>query len=140
MVWVLRYLVVRHLGHCAGETAVLGWEVLRGERWSEVEAHWVWWCEHWVHGTSEGAGHVLHLVHPLLLAPLVLEPHLDHPHRQPGVFCQLFPHCPGWFWILVENISQCFKLLCFDCGSWSSSFAILAFFLLIIMFVIFIFF
>ena len=27
----------------------------------------------------------LHLVDPLLLAPLVLEPHLDHPHGQAGV-------------------------------------------------------
>ena len=33
-----------------------------------------------------GVDHVLHLVDPLLLAPLVLEPDLDHPHRQPRVF------------------------------------------------------
>ena len=46
--------------------------------------------------------HVLHLVDPLLLAPLVLEPHLDHPHRQARLFCQLLSHQPSRFRVLIK--------------------------------------
>ena len=55
-----------------------------------------------------GPGHEPELVHPLLFAPLVLEPDLDDPHAQAGVLGQLLPHQPGGFGIIIEDILQHF--------------------------------
>ena len=45
----------------------------------------------------------LHLVDSLLLAPLVLEPDLDHAHRQTRVLRQLLPHLTCRLGVLVET-------------------------------------
>ena len=80
--------------------------------------------------------HEPQLVHPLLLAPLVLEPHLDHSHAQACVLGQLFSHQSGGFGILIEDILQHLQLLGCDVSPGSSSLAILAFFLVISLLVI----
>ena len=85
----------------------------------------------WQEGHPARVDHVLHLVDPLLLAPLVLEPHLDHPHRQARFFCQLLSHQSGRFRVLIKTGFENFELFCFYGCSWSSPFAILAFFLVV---------
>merc|ERR550525_833607 len=79
------------------------WTKVRREhvgRWGGVTRHgprgrgpkeWTWmaiWVgrEWHTHVGREAAGDIVHLVDPLLLAPLVLEPHLDHPYGHPGPF------------------------------------------------------
>ena len=58
-------------------------------------------------------------MHPLLLAPLVLEPDLDDPHAQARVLGQLLSHQSCGLWIIVEDILQHFKLLGGNIGSWT---------------------
>ena len=63
---------------------------------------------------APGARHEPQLVHPLLLAPLVLEPDLDHPHAQPRVLGQLLPHQSRGFGILIKAVLEHLKLLGLD--------------------------
>merc|ERR1719410_1609417 len=100
-----------------------------------------WWG--WEHGGVAHAvvgvgvqprpGHEPQLVHPLLLAPLVLEPDLDHTHRQTSVPRQLLPHGSGGFGVLVENIPQHLELLGFDRGPGAAPLPVLALLLLVIL-------
>ena len=46
----------------------------------------------------------LHLVDPLTLAPLVLEPHLDHSLGQSSIFGQLFKNLWCGLGILIEAV------------------------------------
>jgi len=105
-------------------------ELLR-EGSSEVVGDCVGWESHGVQRPSMEercpTRHVPQLVHPLLFAPLVLEPHLDHPHGQPCVLGELLSHHAGGFGCLVEHGFEDFKLLGFDGGAGTSSFAIFAF-------------
>ncbi len=68
-------------------------------------------------GRQEGSsGHESHLVHPLLLAAFVLEPHLDDPHWQPGLLGQLLPHQSRGLWRLAEHVLEDLQLLGLDGG------------------------
>ena len=86
----------------------------------------IWVGREWhTHVGREAAGDIVHLVDPLLLAPLVLEPHLDHPHRQARLLGELLSHLPCWLWVLVKAVLENLKLFCFDCRSWSPPLSIL---------------
>lgn len=80
--------------------------------------------------------HKPQLMHPLLLASLVLEPHLYYPHTQVCVLGQLLPHQPRRLCILVEHILEHLQLLGSDVCPGSSPLAILALLLLISILVI----
>ena len=47
---------------------------------------------------------ILHLVDPLALTPLVLEPDLDHSLGKTGVFGQFFEYFWRGFWVLVKTV------------------------------------
>ena len=86
----------------------------------------IWVGREWhTHVGREAAGDIVHLVDPLLLAPLVLEPHLDHPHRQPRLLGKLLTHLPCWLRVLVKAVLENLELFCLDCRSWSAPLSIL---------------
>ena len=77
-------------------------------------------------GRQEGSpGHEPHLVKPLLLAALVLEPDLDDPHRQTGLLGQLLSHQPRRLRRLVEHVLEDLELLGLDGGPGSSALVLL---------------
>ena len=58
-------------------------------------------------GRAEALAHVdqvLHLVDPLALTSLVLEPDLDHSLGETGVFGQFFEYFWRGFWVLVKTV------------------------------------
>ena len=62
-------------------------------------------------GGAEALAHIdqiLHLVDPLALTPLILEPDLDDSLRKTGVFGQFFKYFWRGFRILVETILKNF--------------------------------
>ena len=73
------------------------------------------------------AGDELHLVDPLLLAALVLEPDLDDAHGEAGVFGQLLPHLAGRLRVLVEAGLEDLELLGLDCGAGPTALPVLAY-------------
>ena len=101
----------------------------------EVVGDGVGWCaaEHGVHHTAlEPASHEPELVHPLLLAALVLEPDLDDPHGEPGVLGQLLSHHPGRLGRGVEHVLQDLQLLRGDVGPGAPSLPVLALLLVVV--------
>ena len=64
------------------------------------------------HVGRKAACDIVHLIDPLLLAALVLEPHLDHSHRQACLLGKLFSHLPGWLRVLVKTVLEDLELFC----------------------------
>ena len=78
------------------------------------------------------SGHVAQLVHPLLLAALVLEPDLDDPHAEACLLGQLLAHQPRRLGCRAEDILQHLQLLGGDVGPRAASLPILALLLVLL--------
>ena len=68
----------------------------------------------------------LHLVDPLLLAALVLEPDLDDTHGQARVFGQLFSHLACRFRVLIKASLEDLQLLGLDGGAGAAPLPVLS--------------
>ena len=115
----------------------LAWVGRPVARWKIVSRDGVGRREHGMDVPGrEAAGHEPERVHPLLLAALVLEPHLDHPHRQLRVLRQLLPNNSRRLWRLVEHGSQGLELLGGDVRPRASPLPVLALLLLVLLLIL----